>query len=104
MVVADSVRLIQAELEILHAPKIECVSSRHQTYPAWVKENNPKRMCASLQQTLSARRHPDCRLGLQTQAQSHHPFQQSQVCLNRSVVNLLGYGSGVIVTKNSWLG
>jgi hypothetical protein len=39
---ADSVRLILAELAALHAPAVDCVSLDTKHIVAWVKENNPK--------------------------------------------------------------
>ena len=98
---ADSVRLIQAELEILHAPKIECVSLDTKHILAWVKENNPKAYVRErYNKHYQPAGDPDCRLGCKRKHNRTTPSSNPKSASTVSVGEFYwGYGSGVIVTK-----
>ncbi len=102
---ADSVRLIVAELQAQGAPAIECVSLDTKHILAWVKENNPKvhvpdRYNKAKQPTGD----PDCRLGCKRRhnrlapppTPTRNPVPAKQVKVGEYH---WGYGSGVVVAK-----
>jgi hypothetical protein len=98
---ADSVRLIQAELKILGAPTVECISLDTKHILAWVKENNPKAYVRErhnkLYQPLGD---PDCRLGCKRRHNRTTPTRNPKPGSTISVGEFYwGYGSGIVVSK-----
>jgi len=102
---ADSIRLILAELAALHAPAVDCVSLDTKHILAWVKENNPK---AYVQDRYNKNKRPvsdpDCRLGCKRRhnraavpaTPAHNPVSASTLKVGEFY---WGYGSGVVVAK-----
>ncbi len=102
---ADSIRLILAELAALHAPPVDCVSLDTKHILAWVKENNPK---AYVQDRYNKNKRPvsdpDCRLGCKRRhnratvpaTPAHNPVSASTLKVGEFY---WGYGSGVVVAK-----
>jgi hypothetical protein len=102
---ADSVRLILAELAALHAPAVDCVSLDTKHILAWVKENNPK---AYVQDRYNKNKRPvsdpDCRLGCKRRhnraavpaTPTHNPVSANTLKVGEFY---WGYGSGVVVAK-----
>jgi len=98
---ADSVRLIRAELQHQNLPDPECVSLDTKHILAWVKENNPK---TYLQNRFAKSQQPpgdsDCRLGCK---RKHNQFTPTQNGIAGSKVAVgeyyWGYGSGIVVAK-----
>ncbi len=103
--VADSVRLILAELHAQHAPAIECVSLDTKHIVAWVSENNPKTYVADrFNKAKQPRGDPDCRLGCKRRhnraAPSATPTRNPLSAKQTKVGEYYGgYGSGVVVAK-----
>ena len=102
---ADSVRLILAELERLNVPGIECVSLDTKHILAWVKENNPKAyVIERYNKEKQPRGDPDCRLGCKRKRNqnaskstpTHKPVSASKASVGEYY---WGYGSGVVVVK-----
>ena len=100
---ADSVRLILAELKARHASSVECVSldTKHTRSVAWVKENNPKAYVTErYNKHLQPLGDPDCRLGCKRKhnrpTPTRNPKSASQVAVGEYY---WGYGSGIVVTK-----
>jgi hypothetical protein len=102
---ADSVRLILAELHAQHASPIECVSLDTKHILAWVKENNPKAYVAD---RFNKHKQPagdrDCRLGCKRRHNRTAPPptpRTKPVSAQRAKVGeyYWGYGSGVVVAK-----
>jgi hypothetical protein len=102
---ADSVRLIVAELEAQGAPAINCVSLDTKHILAWVKENNPKTYVPDrYNKRKQPAGDPDCRLGCKrrhnrtasppTPTRNPVPARQAKVGEYH-----WGYGSGVVVAK-----
>jgi hypothetical protein len=107
---ADSVRLIRAELQRLSAPPIECVSLDTKHILAWVKENNPK---AYVRERFNKSRQPpgdpDCRLGCKRRSNQGRgtptPTRNPVAARGHKRAEFYwGYGSGIIVTKVSGWG
>lgn len=107
---ADSVRLILAELQIQHAPAIDCVSLDTKHILAWVKENNPK---AYVTERFNKRKQPrgdhDCRLGCKRRHNRSAPPPTptcNPVPARQAKVGeyYWGYGSGVVVAKVAGFG
>ncbi|CAG0943561.1 hypothetical protein ANRL1_01388 [Anaerolineae bacterium] len=98
---ADSVRLIQAELRTLHVPTVECVSLDTKHILAWVKENNPKDYVPDRFNKLrQPAGDPDCRLGCKRRHNRITPTTNPRSAATVSVGEFYwGYGSGVVVTK-----
>ncbi len=107
---ADSVRLILAELEAQGAPAIECVSLDTKHILAWVKENNPKTYVPDrYNKRKQPAGDPDCRLGCKrrhnrtapppTPTRNPVPARQAKVGEYH-----WGYGSGVVVAKVTGFG
>jgi len=102
---ADSVRLILAELQAQHAPPIDCVSLDTKHILAWVTENNPKAYVADrFNKHKQPAGDPDCRLG----CKRRHNRPASPGTPTRLPVSgrqakvgeyYWGYGSGVVVAK-----
>jgi len=107
---ADSVRLILAELQTQHAPTIDCVSLDTKHILAWVKENNPKAYVAERfnknQQPVGD---PDCRLGCKRRhnrtapppTPTRNPLPAKQAKVGEYY---WGYGSGIVVAKVAGFG
>jgi len=103
---ADSVRLILAELVRLNAPAIDCVSLDTKHILAWVKENNRKDFVPDrfnkLRQPLGD---PDCRLGCKRRHNRATPTSNPRSASTVAVGEYYwGYGSGIVVTKIPGLG
>ena len=102
---ADSVRLILAELQARQAPPVDCISLDTKHILAWVKENNPKDYVPD---RFNKDKHPlgdpDCRLGCKRR---HNRAGPSATPTRNPVPAKLvkageyywGYGSGVVVAK-----
>jgi len=107
---ADSVRLILAELQAQHAPAIDCVSLDTKHILAWVKENNPKAYVAErFNKKKQPVGDPDCRLGCKRRHNRSTPPPtptRNPVPAKQTKVGeyYWGYGSGVIVAKAPDLG
>jgi hypothetical protein len=105
---ADSVRLILAELQSLGIPAGNCISLDTKHILAWVKENNPKAYVADrFVKTHQPAGDPDCRLGCKrrhnrgaSQEPPPTPTRNPQPAANLRVGEFYwGYGSGVVVVK-----
>lgn len=98
---ADSVRLIQAELRTLAVPPIECVSLDTKHILAWVKENNPKAYVTErYNKQLQPLGDPDCRLGCKRKHNRPTPSDNPRSASSISVGEYYwGYGSGIVVAK-----
>lgn len=98
---ADSVRVIRAELAARHVPAIDCVSLDTKHIIAWVKENNPKAYVANrYDKTQQPPGDPDCRLGCKRRHNRTTPAHGSDSTATVSVGEFYwGYGSGVVVAK-----
>jgi hypothetical protein len=106
---ADSVRLILAELQAQHAPSIDCVSLDTKHIIAWVKENNPKTYVPDrYNKTRQPPGDPDCRLGCKrrhNQAAPPTPTRNPVSAKQAKVGEYYwGYGSGVVVAKVAGFG
>lgn len=107
---ADSVRLILAELQRLQAPAIDCVSLDTKHIVAWVVENNPKTYVADrFNKDKQPRGDPDCRLGCKRRhnraAPSATPTRNPRSAKQLKVGEYYwGYGSGVVVAKVAGFG
>jgi hypothetical protein len=102
---ADSVRLIVAELAVRGAPGAECVSLDTKHILAWVKENNPK---AYVRERYNKAKQPagdpDCRLGCKRRTnQGRAPATPTRYPVSAQAVKRAeyywGYASGIVVTK-----
>ena len=102
---ADSVRLILAELQAQHAPPIDCVSLDTKHILAWVTENNPKTYVADrFNKHKQPAGDPDCRLGCKRRhnrpaspgTPTGLPVSGRQAKVGEYY---WGYGSGVVVAK-----
>jgi len=98
---ADSVRLICAELATRQIPPVECVSLDTKHILAWVKENNPKAYVANrFDKTKQPVGDPDCRLGCKRRhnrmTPTHNPVPASSVSVGEYY---WGYASGIVVAK-----
>ncbi len=107
---ADSVRLILAELQARHAPTIDCVSLDTKHILAWVKENNPKAYVTDrFNKSKQPRGDRDCRLGCKRRhnrtapppTPSRNPVSAKQAKVGEYY---WGYGSGVVVAKVAGFG
>jgi hypothetical protein len=102
---ADSVRLILAELAAHHAPPIDCVSLDTKHIIAWVKENNPKAYVPDrYNKNKQPAGDPDCRLGCKRRHNRATPLAtptRNPVPAATLKVGeyYWGYGSGVVVAK-----
>jgi len=102
---ADSVRLIQAELHGLEVPPPDCVSLDTKHILAWVKENNPKTYVADrFNKARQPAGDPDCRLGCKRRHnQRLAPATPTANPVPATTVKVgeyyWGYGSGIVVTK-----
>jgi hypothetical protein len=107
---ADSVRLILAELQAQQAPSIDCVSLDTKHIIAWVKENNPKTYVPErYNKTRQPTGDPDCRLGCKrrhNQAAPPPTPTRNPVSAKQAKVGEFywGYGSGVVVAKVAGFG
>jgi hypothetical protein len=102
---ADSVRLIRAELHARKIPEVDCISLDTKHILAWVKENNPKAYVADrFNKERQPAGDPDCRLGCKRRhnrvampaTPSHNPVSAASVKVGEYH---WGYGSGVVVAK-----
>ncbi len=102
---ADSVRLILAELQVQQAPAIDCVSLDTKHILAWVKENNPKAYVPDrFNKEHQPAGDPDCRLGCKRRhnraappaTPTRNPMSAKQMKVGEYY---WGYGSGVVVAK-----
>ncbi len=102
---ADSVRLIRAELHAQNIPDVDCISLDTKHILAWVKENNPKAYVADrFNKAQQPAGDPDCRLGCKRRhnrmampvTPSHNPVSAATVKVGEYY---WGYGSGVVVAK-----
>jgi hypothetical protein len=102
---ADSVRLILAELQTRQATPVECISLDTKHILAWVKENNPKAYVPDrFNKAKQPVGDPDCRLGCKRR---HNRAGPSTTPTRNPVPAKLvkageyywGYGSGVVVAK-----
>jgi hypothetical protein len=98
---ADSVRVIGAELAARHVPAVECVSLDTKHIIAWVKENNPKAYVADrYDKTKQPAGDPDCRLGCKRKHNRAMSIDGSDSTATISVGEYYwGYASGVVVAK-----
>lgn len=98
---ADSVRLIQAELRALGASPIECVSLDTKHILAWVEENNPKAYISHrYDKRIQPTGDPDCRLGCKRRHNRTTPSSNPRSGSTVSVGEYYwGYGSGIVVAK-----
>jgi hypothetical protein len=102
---ADSVRLIRAELAARRVPPLECVSLDTKHILAWVKENNPKAYITDrYNKARQPRGDPDCRLGCKRRRNQSNatttPTRNPVPASTHSVGEFYwGYGSGIVVTK-----
>jgi len=102
---ADSVRLILADLQGLGAAPVERVSLDTKHILAWVKENNPKAYVADrFNKTRQPAGDPDCRLGCKRRHnQRAAPATPTRNPVAAPTVKVgeyyWGYGSGIVVTK-----
>jgi len=102
---ADSVRLIRAELGSRGVLPIECISLDTKHILAWVKENNPKAYVPDrFNKAKQPPGDPDCRLG----CKRRHNRTASPATPTRNPVSAKltkvgeyywGYGSGLVVAK-----
>jgi hypothetical protein len=101
---ADSIRLIRAELAARHAPAPECVSLDTKHILAWVTENNPK---AYVSERFNKRKQPagdpDCKLGCKRRHNQRIPATPAGNPQPATSVKVgeyyWGYGSGIVVSK-----
>jgi hypothetical protein len=99
---ADSVRVIGAELTARHVPEVDCVSLDTKHILAWVKENNPKAYVSDrFDKQKQPPGDPDCRLGCKrkhnrTVTPTSNPRSASTVSIGEYY---WGYGSGAVVAK-----
>jgi hypothetical protein len=99
---ADSVRVIGAELAARHIPTMDCVSLDTKHILAWVKENNPKAYVSDrFDKQKQPPGDPDCRLGCKrkhnrTVTPTSNPRSAATVSIGEYY---WGYGSGVVVAK-----
>jgi len=102
---ADSVRLIRAELRARQAPEVDCVSLDTKHILAWVQENNPKAYVADrFNKEKQPRGDPDCRLGCKRRhnrvSPSTTPTRNPRSAATLKVGEYYwGYGSGVVVAQ-----
>jgi hypothetical protein len=102
---ADSIRLILAEVAARHLPPPECVSLDTKHILAWVKENNPKTYVSDrFNKARQPLGDPDCRLGCKRKRNA--PLPDGTPTRNPRPASSLkrgefywGYASGVVVTK-----
>jgi hypothetical protein len=102
---ADSVRLILAELETQQLLPIECISLDTKHILAWVKENNPKAYVAErYNKHCQPAGDPDCRLGCKRR--HNRVVLPATPTRNPTPAALLkvgeyhwGYGSGIVAAK-----
>ena len=108
---ADSVRLIRAELAQIGVSSGECISLDTKHILAWVKENNPKAYVEDrFDKTKQPAGDPDCKLGCKRRHNRRKAGSEA-VAINMPTKNPVpaknqsagefywGYGSGVVVTK-----
>jgi hypothetical protein len=98
---ADSVRVIGAELAARQVAPIECVALDTKHILAWVKENNPKTyVTPRYNKQYPPLGDPDCRLGCKRKhnrpTPTRNPRSASQVAVGEYH---WGYGSGIVVAK-----
>src|SRR3972149_5355854 len=102
---ADSVRLIRAELQSRKIPEANCISLDTKHILAWVKENNPKAYVVDrFNKEKQPAGDPDCRLGCKRRhnrggippTPTHNPVPAFTVKVGEYY---WGYGSGIVVTK-----
>ena len=111
---ADSVRLILAELTARALPAPQCISLDTKHIIAWVKENNPKQYVENrYAKTQQPKGDPDCRLGckrrhnrtastpLRPPTPKTNPLPAAQAKVGEFY---WGYGSGVVTAKVPELG
>ena len=98
---ADSVRVIRAELAARKIPDPECVSLDTKHIIAWVKENNPKTFVQNrFDKNQQPRGDPDCRLGCKRKHNRTTPTHNGIPGFKIPVGEYYwGYGSGVVVAK-----
>jgi len=99
---ADSVRLILAELATRGRLPIECISLDTKHILAWVKENNPKAYVPDrFNKAKQPPGDPDCRLGCKRRHNRTATPTRNPVAAKRMKVGeyYWGYGSGIVVTK-----
>ncbi len=108
---ADSVRLIRAELAQIGISSGACISLDTKHILAWVKENNPKQYVeVRFDKTKQPAGDPDCKLGCKRR-HNRRKAGSEVVVVNTPTKNPVpannqsagefywGYGSGVVVTK-----
>lgn len=102
---AESVRLIRAELGARAVPPLECISLDTKHILAWVKENNPKAYVSTrFDKAQQPRGDPDCRVGCKRRHNQRPavatPKTKPIPASARTVGEFYwGYGSGVVATK-----
>ena len=98
---ADSVRLISAELKHQNLADPECVSLDTKHILAWVKENNPKTYVKNrFDKTQQPPGDPDCRLGCKRKHNRVTPTKNPVSAATVAVGEFYwGYGSGIVVAK-----
>jgi hypothetical protein len=105
VLLADSVRLILAELQRLGRPRPECISLDTKHILAWVKENNPKTYVPDrFDKAHPPAGDPDCRLGCKRRTnQGRPPTTPTRNPIaargHKPGEFYWGYGSGLVVTK-----
>ena len=103
---ADTVRVIRAELGVRQLPPVQCVSLDTKHILAWVKENNPKAYVSDrFDKSQQPAGDPDCKLGCKRRHNQVTPARNPQSADSLSVGEYYwGYGSGVVVAKIPELG
>jgi hypothetical protein len=106
---ADSVRLICAELQQAQIRVGDCISLDTKHILAWVKENNPKAYVENrFDKTQQPKGDPDCKLGCKRKhnrrvSSSEHPATPTTNPQPAETVQVgeyhWGYGSGIVVVK-----
>jgi hypothetical protein len=110
---ADSVKLILAELAAHHLEPPQCIAVDTKHILAWVKENNPKAyMAERFNKERQPAGDPDCKLGCKRRHNQAAPGRQPPTSLIANPVPAAqvqvgefywGYGSGVVAAKiPSW--
>jgi len=101
---ADSVRLILAELQTVGYPRLDCVSLDTKHILAWVKQNNPKAYVAErFNKLIQPAGDPDCKLGCKRRRNLSTPATPTRNPKPAGSITVgeyyWGYGSGVVVSK-----
>ena len=98
---ADSVRVILAELRARQLAPPQCISLDTKHILAWVQENNPKAYVSErFNKTKQPRGDPDCKLGCKRRHNQSTPTRNPRPAQSLAVGEFYwGYASGVVVSK-----